>query len=179
MKYKTFRTLVAGGCATMIAGTMGACVACGYFGSSEPSPKRPDVTVNNPQQSGPVQSSTPTNPQPATAPTQPAGNPLAEGPDGVRPLDTMIVNYLKSHPANTDKIKDAFPRERFKVNIYRDAPDTTWSRLKIDFDRDEKDDEKWTLAGGEPAKRQVSTADNGQYDKEYRWLGGKWSPKQN
>jgi hypothetical protein len=95
-----------------------------------------------------------------------------------RRVDQMIVDYLTAHAnATTDKVKDAFPRESFKVNIYRDEGNATWNRLKVDLDRDEQDDEKWTLENGMPAKRQVSTSDDGTYDREYRWRGGKWVEK--
>jgi hypothetical protein len=90
----------------------------------------------------------------------------------------MIIDLLNRQPnATTDKIKDAFPKERFKVNVYRDGNGSTWTRLKVDLDRDEKDDEKWTLANGQPDKRQVSTRDDEQYDREYRWRGGQWVEK--
>jgi hypothetical protein len=90
----------------------------------------------------------------------------------------MIIDLLnKQTTATGDKIKDAFPKERFKVNVYRDGSSSTWTRLKLDLDRDEKDDEKWTLSAGQPDKRQVSTRDDEQYDREYRWRGGQWVEK--
>jgi hypothetical protein len=94
----------------------------------------------------------------------------------LRPVDKLVLEFLKK-PASGEKVKDAFPRETFKVNIYRDSGNATWNRLKIDLDRDEKDDEKWDLVDGQPAKRHVSSADDGKYDREYRWLAGRWQEK--
>ena len=42
------------------------------------------------------------------------------------------------------KIKDLFEGERWKVNLYEDDGDTRWDRAKIDFERDEVWDEKWS-----------------------------------
>lgn len=114
---------------------------------------------------------------PRPAPT-PAPTPA---PDGVaadaRPLDQRIVSFLAANPATSDKIKDAFPGESAKVNLYRDAGQASWNRLKIDLDRDEKWDEKWDLENGQPAKRHVSPADDDNYTQEFRWRGGKWEEK--
>jgi hypothetical protein len=96
---------------------------------------------------------------------------------GARPMDKLIVEFVSKTPATSDKIKDAFPRETFKVNLYHDAGTTGWNRLKIDLDRDEKWDEKWDFENGLPAKRHVSSADNDSYDQEFRWLGGQWEAK--
>jgi hypothetical protein len=116
--------------------------------------------------------------QPATANTpQTTVRPLVSDA-GSLTRDQLIADYLSSRPRATGgKIKDALPRESFKVNIYADNGSAVWNRLKIDLDRDEKWDEKWDLENGQPAKRHVSTKDNEVYDLEYRWQGGGWVEK--
>ncbi|MGB7922976.1 MAG: hypothetical protein WCF57_07005 [Pyrinomonadaceae bacterium] len=160
MKYRTFRNLVTLGGIVLLLGFCGLCGSCGYFFSKN---------SNQNRNQSPSVRSTPT-PSPVSTPA-PSNN-------GLRRVDQMIVDLLnKQASATGDKIKDAFPRESFKVNVYRDGSSSTWTRLKVDLDRDEKDDEKWTLANGQPDKRQVSTNDDGRYDREYRWRGGQWVEK--
>ena len=158
MKYRTFRNLLTVGSIVIILGLCGSC----YFFANKNSPSRNDNSIAR---------STPT-------PTRSPSPTPSTSASGLRRADQLTIDYLNSHTsATTDKIKDAFPRESFKVNIYRDGSSPTWTRLKIDLDRDEKDDEKWTLNAGQPDKRQVSTRDDEQYDREYRWQGGKWVEK--
>ena len=163
MKYRTFRSLATIGGIVIIMGLCGLCGSCYYFANfaNKNSPSRNDNQVAR------------TTPTPAQSPTSTPSNTT-----GLSRASQLTIDYLNSHAsATTDKIKDAFPRESFKVNIYRDGSSPTWTRLKIDLDRDDKDDEKWTLNAGQPDKRQVSTRDDEQYDKEYRWQGGKWVEK--
>ena len=94
----------------------------------------------------------------------------------VRQVDRLILQYLATHPTPTDKAKDVLPHERVKVNLYRDGTAPYWSRLKIDLNRNDRDDEKWTLRDGKPWKRQVSTQDNEHYDQEYLWHNDHWEP---
>ena len=118
------------------------------------------------------------NPPPLTTDTQTAPRPLVSAKGGSNFRDQLIVDYLNSHrQAAGDKIKDALPRESFKVNLFADNGSATWNRLKIDLDRDEKWDEKWDLENAQPLKRQVASRDDEVYDLEYRWQGGAWTEK--
>lgn len=153
MKYKTFRNLVTLGGVTLLLGTCGLS-SCFFSGETPRKTERATIATSTPTAT-PVQSNT-----------------------NARTADQAVVEFLNRQPnATGERIKDAFPRESFKVNIYRDGNSPTWTRLKIDLDRDEKDDEKWTLANGQPDKRQVSTRDDGNYDREYRWRGAQWVEK--
>ena len=161
MKYRTFRNLITIGGIVVLLGLCGLCGSCAHLFSQR------DSNKNQP----PVARTTP------TPDSSPASTPVPSN-NGLRREDQMIIDLLnKQSTATSDKIKDAFPKEKFKVNIYRDGSGSTWTRLKLDLDRDEKDDEKWTLSAGQPDKRQVSTRDDGQYDREYRWRGGQWVEK--
>ena len=164
MKYRTFRNLVVLGAGTTLAALGATCYQLvggnqtahtQTVATTAPAP----VAVNNPTGSFPT--------APATAPQ----------PHGARREDQLILNFLATRAATTDKVQDAFPGERFKVNFYRDAGSTTWTRIKIDSDRDDRDDEKWDLQGGQPAKRRVATRDDEQYDREYRWRDSQWVEK--
>ena len=161
MKYKTFRNLITIGGIVVLLGLCGLCGSCAHLFSPR------DSTTDRP----PVARTTP------TPDSSPVSTPVPSN-TGLRREDQMIIDLLnRQSTAASDKIKDAFPKEKFKVNIYRDGGSSTWTRLKLDLDRDEKDDEKWTLSAGQPDKRQVSTRDDEQYDREYRWRGGQWVEK--
>jgi len=78
------------------------------------------------------------------------------------------------------KVKDAFKGQAYKVNLYGSGGKV--ERIKLDLDRDNAWDEKWSLeAPGvlEGLKRQISTADDGAtYDKELFYRGGVFRPKE-
>ena len=162
MKYRTFRNLITIGGIIILVGLCGLCGTCAYFSPTNSNQNRNENTIVR---------ATPTPDQSPNSTPTPSNT-------GLRREDQMIIDLLnKQSTATSDKIKDAFPKEKFKVNIYRDGNGSTWTRLKVDLDRDEKDDEKWTLVNGQPDKRQVSTRDDGNYDREYRWRGGQWVEK--
>jgi len=188
MKYRTFRNLLLLGGATVLSGLCGTCFYFAgrdqngsyYASSSDPvartAPTPSLATTGTGSTGGTV---TPRTQYPngvahsAVATTGSSSSPYS----GQRREEQLILNFLDSQPATTDKVKDAFPRESFKVNVYRDDNDPNWTRLKIDLDRDGKDDEKWDLKDGQPAKRRVATRDDEQYDREYRWRNAQWVEK--
>ncbi|MBK9967379.1 MAG: hypothetical protein IPP07_21885 [Holophagales bacterium] len=66
------------------------------------------------------------------------------------------------------------------MNLYQDAGQPRVNRLKIDLDRDEKWDEKWTFVTGggrEIVKRQVAPNDDEVYTLEFLLDGERWMPK--
>lgn len=183
MKYRTFRNLLLLGGVTVLS-SLGA--TCFYFDSGNPASSSSPVAGTVP---------TPSIVTTGTGGTGGAITPQTQYPDGgahsavattgssapsrsgQRREEQLILNFLDSQSATTDKVKDAFPGESFKVNVYRDDNGPNWTRLKIDLDRDGKDDEKWDLKDGQPAKRRVATRDDEQYDREYRWRNARWVEK--
>lgn len=107
-------------------------------------------------------------------PTAPPPEPrTAAAPDGLRDLDRRILD-LVGRGIGGSKVKDAFPGETWKVNVYQDSGFAKPNRLKLDLDRDDNWDEKWTFDGDE-VKRQVSPDDDGSsYPDEYRLAGDRW-----
>ena len=167
MRFKTFRNFIAipGSLIVgiLIIGSLGLLISSSSCGSTNTD--TPRVAERREQ---PITSTPTTNSQPIQ--TSQSNN--------VAGRDAAIVAMLDAKRNQSgDKIKDALPREAYKVNVYRDGASPTWNRLKVDYDRDEKWDEKWDLEDGRPAKKQISTADNDSYDKEYRWQGGQWVEK--
>ena len=73
----------------------------------------------------------------------------------------------------TPKIKDATKGQPYKVNLYQDDGHSTVNRAKVDLDRDDKWDEKWTIDGAR-ISRQVAPADDESYSVEQTWSGTAW-----
>jgi hypothetical protein len=162
MRYKTFRTLA-------IVGAVGA-GAVGLYGLSRlgGSPEPPPAPVERPARVIPQV-------EPSSA-VVPAAEPEAS-PDALRPMDREILARV-AEGISGDKAKDAVRGRAWKVNLYQDAGQSRVNRLKIDLDRDEKWDEKWTFSteGGVTAvKRQVAPNDDEVYTDEYRLDGERWT----
>jgi hypothetical protein len=159
MKYKTFRNLMIGG--AVAAGAVGVNLA--QRGRKE--------TVETPRPVAPA-----TKPTPAPPP-DPAPPPVAVDPSRqpLRPIDRRVLERLKAPIQGADKVKDAFRSEAIKVNLYQDAGRSLPNRAKLDVDRDDRFDEKWTV-DGERVTREISSADDDRtYDQ--RWLldGDAWA----
>lgn len=85
--------------------------------------------------------------------------------EGLRDVDRAALALL-DRPV-VEKIKDATRGQPFKVNAYADDK-VRFNRLKLDLDRDNKDDETWTVFADGRIERKVSTKDNGTYNETYR-----------
>ena len=84
-----------------------------------------------------------------------------------RPVDQVIMEHL-GRDLRMDKKKDATPGQPYKVNIYQDAGHSQPNRAKVDLDRDDKWDEKWTIDGDE-ITRQVAPNDDEVYSQTFVW----------
>ncbi len=179
MKFRTFRNVVLLGGATALAGLFATCY---HFAGSNQTGYTQTVNRTAPTPAGIASGERATvntqAPYPVSGVSTAPARTAMQTPGGEqRREDRLILEFLASHPATTDKVKDAFPRESFKVNFYRDEGSSIWTRIKIDSDRDGKDDEKWDLQDGQLAKRRVATRDDEQYDREYRWRNAQWVEK--
>ena len=132
---------------------------------------RPGVTLNrglNAQSTGDgtTDASTPTG---ASAPT-----PVEQGPA----LSTAHQAVLKwrNVSLSSSKKKDTTRGLPFKVNIYQDDPGAGVNRAKLDLDRDDAWDEKFTFEPGGGVLRKVSPADDEDYSDLYRLGDTGWEP---
>jgi hypothetical protein len=170
MRYKTFRNLsLLGGVAA--AGTLG------YFGARSCSSRTSVAPTTATSTSTPTAPARPVSPPAATKGS--ASTTASAGETPLREVDRAILELART-PLGADKKKDALPGRPYKVNLYQDAGQKKVNRLKMDLDRDDKWDEKWTFEekDGKPeVKRQVAPADDEQYTEEYRLHAGRWVKK--
>lgn len=89
----------------------------------------------------------------------------------LRELDRRVIE-LFGRDLGSEKMKDVL-RSGPKINVYQDIGKTSPNRVKIDLDRDESDDEKWTIDGA-AVVREVSPADDGRYLERWTLAGDRW-----
>lgn len=156
MKLKTFITLATVGLISLGGVAVGG-VALFW-------PDAPAELVANPvPAAAPVPTAAPTaTPAPAAAPT---GN--------LTPAQQATMAYAKKE-IGTSKLKDVSKGKPYKINVYPGDGTTLAGRAKIDLDRDDKWDEKWTF-DGDSVQRKVSPSDDENYTETYLWNGEDWS----
>ncbi|MHC4829477.1 MAG: hypothetical protein ACYTFT_03845 [Planctomycetota bacterium] len=175
MKYKTFRNLAAVTVVSLIGGGL-------YLATREDDPPKLRH-VPTPRHaptprtglSGRTSTPPPTTASGLRATSPPIGALVAPG---LRPIDKSILAFLQ-RPMSGAKVKDAFNTQPYKVNIYRDAGNVRANRLKIDLDRDERWDEKWTIEGPGQIKREVAPLDNETYTQTFHLTPAGWAVKTN
>lgn len=171
MKYTTFRALfITGGIVVCGGLTALAVTTCGSTAEPEPAAKRTSAPATAVALAPGGAPAGPAAPQPAAA------TPNAEGDMPLRAMDRKILARAEQN-IGSDKEKDAVRGESFKVNLYKDAGKSKVNRLKVDLDRDEKFDEKWTFEDDGRVKRQVAPEDDEKYTVEYRLEGEGWRLK--
>lgn len=110
-----------------------------------------------------------------SAPAAAAANPPSH------PANAGVVDYQveamswAGRNVGSDKAKDVSAGKPYKINVYQDAGHGTANRLKVDLDRDDKWDEKWTFGNDGSIRREVAPADDEIYAYEQVWTGSEWS----
>ena len=88
-------------------------------------------------------------------------------------MDKVVSRYL-GRSLGSEKLKDVTKGQPYKVNVYQDAGEPGANRAKIDLDRDDLWDEKWTLKDG-AVSRKVAPNDDENYSVEEDWQDGGWA----
>lgn len=175
VKFQTFRALALGG--VFLVGGLGL---FGLYASchSDDSKAAATATADDATSTRSTQARPPPK-APATGSPGTTSAPTGD-PSEVTSLHKQVLDRMAAGFPG-DKVKDAVKTDAVKVNLYKD-PDGT-RRAKLDLDRDDKWDEKWTFEGAsgvDAVKRQVSTKDDDStYDVEYRLQAGRWVLKTN
>lgn len=151
MKYTTFRNLVAVGGVGLLGLGVWQCTRCNAADNAHADAAT--TTASSPAPRG------------ATRPSN-DGAP-ATSAEVVEPFLLAKLGKRSSGP----KLKDVLGAGQPKINVYDE--DGLWGRAKVDLDRDEKWDEKWTWADG-VVERQVSPDDDESYSIQRRWVRGAW-----
>lgn len=105
-------------------------------------------------------------PQPAAS-----GVPALVGAVGAQTPEAYLLATLGG-AAREDKLKDVTGGQGAKINVYNEGG--VWARAKVDHDRDEKWDEKWTIAADGAIQREVAPADDEQYSETYVLTDKQW-----
>jgi len=153
MKLSTF--VVAIGCVGVLAVTGGVLYSA----------NQPEVVDPPPQPvAEPVAA---VSPPPATPPAKEPAKDAAG-----RDVDQAALQWQgKTLPGK--KLKDTTKGRPFKINVYQDDGESSVNRLKIDLDRDDKWDEKWTFDGPN-VSRKVAPDDDEDYTQSHVWSGEAW-----
>ena len=94
---------------------------------------------------------------------------------GLRDVDQALMKW-RGTGLGSKKIKDAVKGKAWKINLYQDDGQATMNRAKLDLDRDDKWDEKWSF-DGENISRKVSPNDDEDYSQEFDWNGSGWTAR--
>ncbi|MCH9689000.1 MAG: hypothetical protein K0V04_46635 [Deltaproteobacteria bacterium] len=160
MKYTTFRSLI------IVAGL--GLTGLGFWQCSRCAAHRDADDQRSATQPSPR--SVAAVPEPPVAPP-PAGasDPLAAG----TPVDVAMAS-ARARPVQS-KIKDASKGMAFKINIYSDDG-SRWNRAKIDLDRDDHWDEKWTFGSDGSIEKKVAPNDDDSYSLKFAFGTDGWRP---
>ncbi len=151
MSYNTFRILFIAVVIVLVIG-MGYCTKQVFFSGSS------STTSTSTSQPAPQ-----TYPQ--TQPVQQQQQRTSSSAS-TEQIKSAVDQWLASNPDRQGKTKlvDALPSQSFKVTFVRfpdadavkfsDNP-SQWSQVRIDVNRDGRDDEKWLLKNGRTYKREV------------------------
>lgn len=147
---------------------LGALTAVGFVACHGKTEGKPTPTV---------ETATPAvSPTAPTAPTPPAdaASVTASASDlAARPYDAEVLAWRgKSLPGG--KGKDVHKGVAYKINVYMDSGKSTVNRAKVDANRNDKFDDKYTF-DGETITLQRAPADDEHYTETYHWNGSGWS----
>lgn len=131
IRYQTVRTILI---AMVASGATVGLVLCTTADKKSAVPSAPVAVTTTPSQA----------PQPVSAGSTPP--PAPSDPNEARMLE--VARVMLEQRATSDKIKDLFRGAGPKVNIYDDDKDGRWDRAKVDWNRDEVDDEKLNVKNG-------------------------------
>jgi len=101
---------------------------------------------------------------------------LEEAMGDARPVDKELLLDWKGKAIPSSKLKDVSRGRPYKINVYKDTGHTTVNRAKVDLDRDDKWDEKWTFESGGGVTRKSAPSDDENYSVEERWNGSAFVP---
>lgn len=151
---------------------IGGAGALAFFGGALIGEVREDIANRPAPAPAPAAAPAPVaTPAPAPAPA-PAPEPALELGDTTRVFDAVVLSY-QGKDLGTSKKKDVTKGKPYKVNVYQDDGYSTANRAKVDIDRDDQWDEKWTF--DTTVTRKVAPNDDENYTEVYLFDGKNWA----
>ncbi len=120
-----------------------------------PAPTVPEIAVVAPPS---VPSTPAATPSPPAAPATPTVSVADQA-------QSVVLSY-RGRDLGTDKLKDVSKGRAFKVNVYQDDGHATANRAKVDLDRDDQWDQKYTFQDDGSVALKTSSDDDETYDVE-------------
>jgi hypothetical protein len=169
----------------MVASVVGIAGIVGLYFACRGGDDDGSTTASRSDKSGPVPDTPVARPDPVIRTPQPvvdtsgsnndvATNSAAGNTDNLREVDRALLGW-KGKNLGGNKKKDVTTGRPYKVNLYQDSGQSVMNRAKIDLDRDDKWDEKWTFDGDQIA-RKVAPNDDENYTLSFDWTGTDWKP---
>lgn len=94
---------------------------------------------------------------------------------GIRPIDREIFDYIASGRAKPGMNDDIFPKQPYRVKVFRIVANGPVTHVWIDMNRNGKWDERWDLKADQ-VDRHIADADDENYDTDARLRNGRWLP---
>ena len=91
----------------------------------------------------------------------------------VRPMDKEIFAFIAAGIAPAGQSKDIFPKQPYRVDVFREGPDGLFTKVMIDVNRNGKWEEMWLLTDQEVFRKE-SVDDNGSYRDFTTLRMGRW-----
>ena len=90
----------------------------------------------------------------------------------MRAYDPVVLSW-QGRSITGSKQKDVAKGQPYKIDVYQDSGKTSVNRVKVDANRNNKWDDKYTF---EPGKITLehSPADDEKYTEKYHWSGSHW-----
>jgi len=103
----------------------------------------------------------------------------AEGPPTLRrdPVEAAVLGW-KQRSIPVKKKKDVSKGRAWKINVYQDDPGAGVNRAKVDLDRDDAWDHKYTFEPDGGVTRKVAPNDDENYTVQERLTDAGWVPAQ-
>ena len=187
MKYEQFVRFRAAAIALLlIAAVAGIFIGCREASVSPAANTAPIASGTAPQNNNSqvVDNQNSNQPQEQAAGNQAAGNPAPTGDtaaftDVHRAILKMQKDPLTNGKDDGKTIKWVYKQDGIKAEFRsdKDKGSTTWNRVKIDYNGNKQDDERWDFKPDGSVKRRVSPSDDGNFTEEYTLQGEQWVKK--
>ncbi|MDX1932969.1 MAG: hypothetical protein SFU56_10220 [Capsulimonadales bacterium] len=174
MKYQTFAQLRIAAIALLIAAPL-VWLGCRAQtpAAQNPEPAAPVTASNNaPVDNAPAPSA---DGNAAPAPGEVSGD-TAAFTEVHRAILRMRKEPLSNGQTSGDTVKWVYKEGGIKAEFRcdKDKGFDSWNRVKIDYDGNKKDDERWDISKDGKIKRRVSPNDDGNFTETYSLNGETW-----